>query len=171
MLEARSRRVRTKNDRRSSRALIRILTSESRCQYAPPTSTVTMSNRRGRGGGKGGSSRRGENNRIYANPLPLIIEPISTDSFAKRLGTSFLGIFGFSAARISTPHLEGIFDAISRSVWLPVTEETLVLWRRGFFGKGNLSRSEPSWLARQINQQKVRAAGGEYKPLSNANVF
>ncbi|KAL0953485.1 hypothetical protein HGRIS_004715 [Hohenbuehelia grisea] len=27
----------------------------------------------------------------------------------------------------------------------------MTLWRRGFFGKGDLSRSEPSWLTRQIN--------------------
>ena len=30
----------------------------------------------------------------------------------------------------------------------------MVLWRRGFFGKGDLSRSEPSWLARQLNLRK-----------------
>ncbi|KNZ75114.1 putative tRNA-splicing endonuclease subunit sen2 [Termitomyces sp. J132] len=31
----------------------------------------------------------------------------------------------------------------------------MLLWRRGFFGKGDLSRSEPSWLARQINIRKA----------------
>lgn len=31
----------------------------------------------------------------------------------------------------------------------------MILWRRGFFGKGNLSRSEPSWLSRQLNIMKA----------------
>ncbi|KAG5637787.1 hypothetical protein H0H81_003179 [Sphagnurus paluster] len=31
----------------------------------------------------------------------------------------------------------------------------MLLWRRGFFGKGDLSRSEPSWMARQINNRKT----------------
>jgi len=34
-----------------------------------------------------------------------------------------------------------------------------VLWQRGFFGKGDLSRSEPSWLARQINARKMAKKG------------
>jgi tRNA-splicing endonuclease subunit Sen2 len=33
-------------------------------------------------------------------------------------------------------------------------DHSLILWRRGCFGKGGLSRSEPSWLERQINSRK-----------------
>jgi tRNA-splicing endonuclease subunit Sen2 len=33
----------------------------------------------------------------------------------------------------------------------------MTLWRRGFFGKGNLSRSEPSWLARQSHIRATTA--------------
>jgi hypothetical protein len=49
-------------------------------------------------------------------------------------------------------------------MWLPnqfgsfSQKHAMVLWRRGFFGKGDLSRSEPSWLARQISN---RRAGGK----------
>jgi len=31
-----------------------------------------------------------------------------------------------------------------------------VLWQRGFFGKGNLSRSEPTWREREMGKEKVR---------------
>ncbi|KAI5121497.1 hypothetical protein M0805_006534 [Coniferiporia weirii] len=111
------------------------------------------------GGGKKGA-RRSENNKIYAYPLPLVLDPLPSGSPAAKCAAGLLGIFGFSAARISRPHLEGVLDAATRSIWVANSGDAMLLWRRGFFGKGNLSRSEPSWLARQLNQRKVRAAGG-----------
>jgi tRNA-splicing endonuclease subunit Sen2 len=51
-------------------------------------------------------------------------------------------------------------------VWVSNDKDSLILWKRGFFGKGDLSRSEPSWLARQINARKSRAAGREYLALN-----
>ena len=113
-------------------------------------------NTRARGGGGGatkGGGRRNENNRIYAHPLPLLfIEPPPS-----RIG-SVLGLLGLSLARVENPHCEGVFDPTTRSVWVAKPEHSLILWRRGFFGKGDLSRSEPSWLARQTN---LRASGGK----------
>jgi len=46
----------------------------------------------------------------------------------------------------------------TRSVWVLQSKDAILLWQRGFFGKGDLSRSEPSWLTRQINN---RRAGGK----------
>ncbi|PPR01452.1 hypothetical protein CVT26_015085 [Gymnopilus dilepis] len=107
---------------------------------------------KGSGAQKGGA-RKQENNRIYANPLPLLfVEPPPS-----RIG-SLLGLLGLSLARVENPHCEGIFDPVTRSVWVSKPEHHLILWRRGFFGKGDLSRSEPSWLARQIN---IRKSGGK----------
>ncbi|KAF8972645.1 hypothetical protein BDZ97DRAFT_848568 [Flammula alnicola] len=107
-----------------------------------------------RGGGphKGGA-RRHENNRIYANPLPLLF----VDPPPSRIG-SVLGLLGLSLTRVENPHCEGVFDPVTRSVWVSAPPHSLILWRRGFFGKGDLSRSEPSWLARQIN---IRKSGGK----------
>lgn len=123
----------------------------------------TMSNRRGRqrGNAKAGA-RRNANNQIYGYPLPLILESSLNDSYLRKCTASFLGLFGYSITRISKPQLEGVLDTASRSVWIQNSSDAMLLWRRGFFGKGNLSRSEPSWLARQINQQKTKAAGGTY---------
>lgn len=110
-------------------------------------------NSRSRGGGGKAGARKHENNRIYANPLPLLfVEPPPS-----RIG-SVLGLLGLSLTRVENPHCEGIFDPVTRSVWVSNPAHSLILWRRGFFGKGDLSRSEPSWLARQIN---IRKSGGK----------
>ena len=102
-----------------------------------------------RSSGMKGGGRRAELNKLYAHPLPLVfVEPFST-----RLN-SVLGLLGLSLTRIDNPHCEGIFDPITRSVWITNMEHCMVIWRRGFFGKGDLSRSEPSWLARQVNLRK-----------------
>jgi tRNA-splicing endonuclease subunit Sen2 len=107
---------------------------------------------RGTGAPKGGA-RRHESNRIYANPLPLLfIEPPPSRV------RSILGLLGLSLARVENPYCEGVFDPITRSVWVSNHEHSMILWRRGFFGKGDLSRSEPSWLARQIN---IKKSGGK----------
>lgn len=102
-----------------------------------------MSRRLNKGGGKGGA-RRQENNRIYAHPLPI--------TFAEPSGglcSSVLGLLGLSLTKIQRPMCTGYFDPATRAVWVINRDESLLLWRGGFFGKGDLSRSEPSWLARQ----------------------
>ncbi|KAH0582964.1 hypothetical protein H2248_010859 [Termitomyces sp. 'cryptogamus'] len=114
--------------------------------------SMITSSGRGRGPLKGGA-KKNENNRIYGFPLPLLfIEPPPS-----RL-RSILGLLGLSLTEVINPHCEGIFDPATRSVWITNAKDTMLLWRRGFFGKGDLSRSEPSWLARQIN---IRKAGGK----------
>ena len=102
------------------------------------------------------SRRRNENNIIYANPLPIIFSPVEN-----RFAVTTLGIFGISPTRVLNPRCQGTFDPISRSVWVTDSKDRIVLWRRGFFGKGNLSRSEPSWLVRLTNS---RNASGRREP-------
>jgi tRNA-splicing endonuclease subunit Sen2 len=115
------------------------------------------SGNRGRGGrrrgGKGGVRRNEQNNRIYAHPLPVVFsEPTPS--------RSLLGLLGLQRAQVLNPHCEGVFDPASRSVWVVDAAHAMILWRRGFFGKGDLSRSEPSWLARQISDRMATARGG-----------
>ncbi|OJT02873.1 hypothetical protein TRAPUB_6543 [Trametes pubescens] len=104
-----------------------------------------------RKGGQKSGARRNENNRIYAHPLPLVCPAPAPGHI--------LGLFGLSTARLENPHCEGVFDPATRSVWITNEKDSTILWRRGFFGKGDLSRSEPSWLARQVNTRK---AAGKY---------
>ncbi|KAI0955099.1 hypothetical protein AcW1_006783 [Taiwanofungus camphoratus] len=110
-----------------------------------------------RGGTKKGGASRGENNRIYGNPLPLEFLQLSSHECWHK---NILGLFGISSIRVFNPHCVGIFDAETRSVWVENSRDSMILWRRGFFGKGDLSRSEPSWHIRQINARK--AAAGKY---------
>lgn len=103
--------------------------------------------------GKGGG-RRAELNKIYAHPLPVIFTQPEPTSLHGRLNAA-LGLLGFSGRpKVENPHCEGIFDPITRSVWVTNMDHCMILWQRGFFGKGDLSRSEPSWMARQINLRK-----------------
>lgn len=106
-------------------------------------------------------ARRNENNRIYANPLPLIF----SQPELKRIN-SILNLLGLSTTQVLNPKCDGYFDAGTRSVWVSNEKDSMILWRRGFFGKGDLSRSEPSWLVRQINARKSRAAGRECLALN-----
>lgn len=101
-------------------------------------------------------ARRNENNRTYANPLPLLF----SDPEPTRL-KFICNFLGLSTTQVLNPHCVGYFDAVTRSVWVLSQKDSLILWRRGFFGKGDLSRSEPSWLTRQINARNSRAAGRE----------
>lgn len=125
--------------------------------------TSAVPTNRPRGSHKSGA-RRNENNRIYANPLPLIFEPPEHGRV-----NSILNALGISTCRVINPHCEGYFDAATRSVWVSSEKDSTVLWRRGFFGKGDLSRSEPSWLARQINARASRAAGSKTTHLPHSN--
>ncbi|KZT09924.1 uncharacterized protein LAESUDRAFT_734985 [Laetiporus sulphureus 93-53] len=108
-----------------------------------------------RGGPTKGGARRSENNKIYAHPLPVIVEP-APSSYITRI----LDFFGISSARVLNPHCTGVYDPDTRSVWVTDPGDAIILWRRGFFGKGDLSRSEPSWQKRQIGARK--AAAGKY---------
>ena len=101
------------------------------------------------------SARRTENNRIYAHPLPIILAEPSEPSFLRKT----LHFFGFSVSDVLNPHCQGVLDVTTRSVWVLDMKDAMILWQRGFFGKGDLSRSEPSWLARQINAKKLAKQG------------
>ncbi|OJA19235.1 hypothetical protein AZE42_08643 [Rhizopogon vesiculosus] len=93
------------------------------------------------------SARHAETARTYAHPLPIIFpEPTYT----------FLGL---SLTRPLNPHCTALLDPITRSAWVANSGDATILWQRGFFGKGDLSRSEPSWLARQINARKMKGKG------------
>ncbi|KAF8661343.1 hypothetical protein AX16_001438 [Volvariella volvacea WC 439] len=93
---------------------------------------------RAKGPQKSGA-RRTEANKIYANLLPLLFH----DPPPSRV-KSVVGLLGLSLTRVETPHCEGILDTSTRSVWVTNPNHSMVLWRRGFFGKGDLSRKMTS---------------------------
>lgn len=48
------------------------------------------------------------------------------------------------------PRCKGTYDPLTRSVFVTSPADRDVLFDRGFFGKGNLSRSEASWKTRRV---------------------
>ncbi|KAJ3837294.1 tRNA-intron endonuclease [Lentinula raphanica] len=116
---------------------------------------------KGRGPNKGGA-RHHENNRIYAHPLPLTFSDPSSNRTRP-----ILGLLGLSRSQVINPHCEGYYDASTRSVWVVNQRDSEILWRRGFFGKGNLSRSEPSWFVRQVKDRQIRRVGSNASKMTS----
>ncbi|KAJ9093612.1 hypothetical protein QFC19_008279 [Naganishia cerealis] len=63
------------------------------------------------------------------------------------------------------PVCRGTYDPLTRSVFVTTTDDRNILFDRGFFGKGNLSRSEASWKTRRVKLLQeiagLAAAGGK----------
>lgn len=87
---------------------------------------------------------------LYANPLPV-----------GRSGPPKTWSEWFKGLLFSQPDtLVGWYDALTCSVWLKDTDAAAQrLWTHGFFGKGNLSRSEPTWTARKRDEITARSQG------------
>ncbi|KAI9887377.1 MAG: hypothetical protein M1823_000802 [Watsoniomyces obsoletus] len=107
--------------------------------------------------------RKPNYNQIHALPLPLEIYPLPV--FLPHNPISILHVVWCSLvqlwsrpsshpAQLYKAHLSGESNSIH--VTDPVAIR--VLWERGFFGKGSLSRSEPSWLERERRRQGLSAA-------------
>jgi tRNA-splicing endonuclease subunit Sen2 len=103
---------------------------------------------------KGIKATRLENERLYGQPLPRI----RSDSW---LSYILWALNPFSKSREDDERVIGVLDISSRSVWVYDEEHQMILWKRGFFGKGNLSRSEPTWLKREINRLQIQKGGGK----------
>lgn len=101
-----------------------------------------------------GKGRSKPSLKLYAHALPLL--PTSYFPTHPSSPTSILSLI-LNPTSIENPRCTGIFDPASWSVWIVNRKDTEILWRRGFFGKGNLSRSEPSWRERRENA--IREAG------------
>lgn len=54
--------------------------------------------------------------------------------------------------KLENPRCVGIWDSFTGSVWVKGKRDGEILWTRGNFGKGSLSRSEPSWWKRTVRE-------------------
>jgi len=105
---------------------------------------------RGRSSGSSKSvGQRAEIKREYAHPLPIAFTNLP---LYPRLA---LGALGLSNFVIDHPTCIGTLDTDTQSVWVTDAKDINLLWKRGFFGKGNLSRSEPTWFARQQGSNRA----------------
>lgn len=93
-------------------------------------------------------------NQIHALPLPLTTYPLPP--LVPHNPLSLIQIACTYISQLLAPprsHPSTLYRAYfipgARSVHVVDKEAIRVLWERGFFGKGSLSRSEPSWLDRE----------------------
>ncbi|OXG86904.1 tRNA-splicing endonuclease subunit Sen2 [Cryptococcus neoformans var. grubii Br795] len=96
-------------------------------------------------------ARYAANNRKYGTPLPILF-PSSSSTSSKSILTSFLP--SLSSARVEIQHITGEYDPTTGSVWITDPKMMDLAFQKGFFGKGSLSRSEPSWRARRVGLLK-----------------
>ncbi|KAJ5689369.1 tRNA-splicing endonuclease subunit Sen2 [Penicillium macrosclerotiorum] len=88
---------------------------------------------------------------IHRFPLPVNVHPIPAVIPHNPLSI-ISAVLSYLTFLITPPRQEtytAYFDSATSSVH--VTDEKVIraLWEMGFFGKGSLSRSEPSWLERE----------------------
>lgn len=104
-------------------------------------------------------ARHQANLKKYGTPLPILLptqpkrSTTSASSFSSYL-PDFLLASTSKARAIEVPKCTGVYDAATRSVWVTDRRDAEILFRRGFFGKGTLSRSEPSWRERRMGLLK-----------------
>lgn len=100
---------------------------------------------------------------IHAHPLPINIYPlpplIPHNPFSV-LQIALTYLFQLVVPPSSHPEqlYRGFFTSESRAVHITDDKAIRALWERGFFGKGSLSRSEPSWLDREKRRKGVRVS-------------
>lgn len=100
--------------------------------------------------------------KLHAKPFPLTtypLPPLIPHNPISILHIAFTYIYQFIAPPSSHPKApyQAYFSPETRSVH--VTDEVAIraLWESGFFGKGSLSRSEPSWLDRERRRRGLLA--------------
>lgn len=110
--------------------------------------------------------KKGPNyNQIHQKPLPLDAHPLPTFHPTNPLSLLQLAYAYFSQlwappqSHPLKPYI-GYLSKESRSVHVTDPSHVRALWEMGFFGKGILSRSEPSWLDREKARLKAKRAGG-----------
>ncbi|KAK0103071.1 tRNA splicing endonuclease subunit sen2 [Cadophora gregata] len=99
-------------------------------------------------------SRFEQLNKLYALPAPLRTFPLPT--FVPHNPLSLFHILYVWLSQTVhpeqshiSPAYQGWFSPETRSVHVTDIRSIRGLWEQGFYGKGNLSRSEPSWLSRE----------------------
>ena len=96
-------------------------------------------------------TRKPNYNLLHANPLPLAIQPLppliphNPLSILQILYTYFF----LRTPAQPEPLYTAAFNPGTRAVHVTDSRSILALWNNGFFGKGSLSRSEPTWISRR----------------------
>ncbi|QSZ31010.1 hypothetical protein DSL72_000571 [Monilinia vaccinii-corymbosi] len=102
-------------------------------------------------------------NKLYGLPAPLRTFPLPTLIPHNPLSL-FHVLYVWLSQTINRPssHFDtlyhGYFSPETRSIHVTDSRSIRGLWEQGFYGKGSLSRSEPSWLTREKKRRGVSKA-------------
>ncbi|CAG8658308.1 11787_t:CDS:2, partial [Ambispora leptoticha] len=80
-------------------------------------------------------------------PLPITLSNSQPPSLLSTI-FGYFHIFKTATNEKSSTATIGIFDKFSRNIIVENKEHIDLLWKSGFFGKGTLSRGEPTWFSR-----------------------
>lgn len=118
---------------------------------APDSKTGRPEKAASQNGGTKGRHRRPNYKHIHQFPLPITVHPLPP--LIPHNPLSLLSIaLSYLTFYISPPHpirCSAYFDTSTSSIHVTDPKTIRLLWEMGFFGKGSLSRSEPSWLERE----------------------
>lgn len=100
---------------------------------------------------------------IHAHPLPINIfplPPLVPHNPLSIFQIALTYLFQLVVPPSSHPRqlYQGCFTTETRSVHITDEKTIRALWEQGFFGKGSLSRSEPSWLDREKRRKGARVS-------------
>ncbi|MCJ1482211.1 hypothetical protein MMC06_002374 [Schaereria dolodes] len=107
-------------------------------------------------------ARRLNYNTIHTLPIPLniyLLPPlIPHNPFCLlQIAFTYLAQLLFPPSSHGKVKYQGYFSLETRSVHVTQEEAVRAFWEKGFFGKGNLSRSQPSWLDREKRRKGLIA--------------
>ena len=99
---------------------------------------------------------------IYALPLPINVHalpPLIPHNPFSVLQIALTYLIQFVVPPSSHPQVlyQGFLSPETHSVHILDADTIRIFWERGFFGKGSLSRSEPSWFEREKRRNGLNA--------------
>ncbi|KAK5938097.1 tRNA splicing endonuclease subunit sen2 [Knufia obscura] len=103
---------------------------------------------------KGAGPWRPNYNAIHSNLLPVAVHPLPTLIPHNPLSLVTIAL-SYLIQVLAPPKrtiYKGYFSSATSSIHITDEETQRALWEQGFFGRGSLSRSEPTWLE---NQKRV----------------
>lgn len=110
---------------------------------------------------------------IHKYPLPLTTHPLpafhpTNPISLLRLAYAYLSqLLVPPSSHPAVPYV-GHYSPETRSIHVTDPRHVRALWEMGFFGKGTLSRSEPSWLEREKARVRAKYGGGTAEEATNA---
>lgn len=85
------------------------------------------------------------------SPFPILIS--ADHGFLKYIPQWLLNFY-HTVIGPPKPRINGIFMEFGKFVWIQNKESINDLYKSGSFGKGDLSRSNPTWFTRTVEQDK-----------------